>query len=212
VNNQYRGWSIDLYEPDLRKIIEQALKIVSNDTSRIFMVSIPDYAYTPFGNGNAVITEGIDAYNAINYRVAIEYGLTYVNITTISRWGLDKPELVASDGLHPSGIQYGLWVEAIMSWMNIPHYTGDITSLTKESEPKELLKIIPNPSHEKIHVILSDEAFSLKIIDQTGRLLLECQSSDQIVHLDLSSYRPGIYWVEGQFASNRRCLVPVILN
>ena len=41
-------------------------------------------------------------------------GVQYVNITPISREGLKKPTLVAKDGLHPSGEQYGQWVGLIM--------------------------------------------------------------------------------------------------
>ncbi|MEZ4981801.1 MAG: hypothetical protein R2769_09485 [Saprospiraceae bacterium] len=37
--------------------------------------------------------------------------MSIVNITDISRNGLDQPELVASDGLHPSALQYTRWIE-----------------------------------------------------------------------------------------------------
>ncbi|MBN2083597.1 MAG: SGNH/GDSL hydrolase family protein [Anaerolineales bacterium] len=115
VNNHYRGVPIDSYEPDLRKIIELSLDLVGRDAGKVFMLSIPDYAYTPFGGGKADITEGINAYNGINCRVAAEYNIPYVDVTAISRRGIREPGLVAGDGLHPSGRQYALWVEAIMS-------------------------------------------------------------------------------------------------
>ena len=37
-----------------------------------------------------------------------------MNITPISMNGIEKSELVAKDGLHPSGKQYSLWVGEIL--------------------------------------------------------------------------------------------------
>ncbi len=115
VNNQYQGIDINIYEPELRQIINHALDLVEQDTNRVFLLSIPDYAYTPFGKGDPGISRELDAYNKINKRVAREKGLAWVDITPISRKGLDKPALVAKDGLHPSGKQYGEWITEILS-------------------------------------------------------------------------------------------------
>ena len=114
VNNQYQGIDITSYEPDLRNIIDRALEIVNQDRSRLFILSIPDYAYTPFGGGSELISVEIDEYNHIKKRVAAEYQLAFVDITPISRRGLSDPALVASDGLHPSEVQYGQWVKEIV--------------------------------------------------------------------------------------------------
>jgi lysophospholipase L1-like esterase len=38
-------------------------------------------------------------------------GVAYYSITDISRKGLQVPDLVASDGLHPSEKMYAEWVE-----------------------------------------------------------------------------------------------------
>lgn len=115
VNNQYQGLDISSYMPELNTIIKLALDIVDQDPSRVFLLSIPDYAFTPFGAGKSSISKEIDEYNAIKRKVAEEYKIAFIDITPISRTGLDVPSLVASDGLHPSGEQYGLWVEEILS-------------------------------------------------------------------------------------------------
>ncbi len=117
VNNQYQGIDIRIYEPELRQIMDMALELVGQDSSRIFMLSIPDYAYTPFGKGAKTISSEIDAYNEISKRVAGEYGIAWFDITPISRRGLSEPGLVAGDGLHPSGEQYREWVGEIISKM-----------------------------------------------------------------------------------------------
>ena len=114
VNNQYQGRDISIYEPELRRIIDLALGITGQDTSRLFVLSIPDYAYTPFGKGDTSISKEIDAYNEINHRVSVEYGIAWIDITPISRRGLNDPSLVAMDGLHPSGEQYREWVEKLI--------------------------------------------------------------------------------------------------
>jgi len=120
VNNQYQGIQISTYEPDLIQIIELALEIVKGDSRKVFMLSIPDYAFTPFGKGNENISKEIDAYNAINRRLALAYHLAWVDVTQISRKGLDDPSLVAGDGLHPSAVQYEKWIREIKPLLDLP--------------------------------------------------------------------------------------------
>lgn len=114
VNNQYRNRSIEVYEEEFRALLEQAISFAAGDKERVFVISIPDYAYTPFGNGSTSISEGIDAFNVMNKEVAEAYNVRYFDITPISREGLDKPSLVANDGLHPSGAQYSRWVSLML--------------------------------------------------------------------------------------------------
>ena len=114
VNNQYRGRPVDEYEEEFRALLQRAIDFAGGDKERVFVISIPDYAYTPFGNGNNTISEGIDAFNAVNESVTASYGISYFNITPISREGLAQPDLVANDGLHPSGAQYARWVSTFV--------------------------------------------------------------------------------------------------
>jgi lysophospholipase L1-like esterase len=210
VNNQYQGIPIDSYEPDLREIIEIALKAAGNDTGSVFMVSIPDYAYTPFGNGDTYITAGINAYNDINYRVAMEYGLTYVNITSISRRGLGEPNLVASDGLHPSGDQYALWVEAIMSWI-LPGSTVGVNPEQREKKGSFDLAVHPDASLKSLRVWADPPADLVRVHDLNGRVLLEQKGTGPVFELDLSGFGRGLYILQGFYASDRRA-VPFMVN
>ena len=111
VNNQYQTRSLENYTVEFRDLLEQAIEFAGNKTGRVFVISIPDYAYTPFGGGNTAISQEIDTFNAANKSITEEYGIQYFDITPISREGLNEPELVAPDGLHPSGEQYRRWVE-----------------------------------------------------------------------------------------------------
>lgn len=115
VNNQYRGRDTVSYRPEFQALLEQAIHFAGRK-SHLVVVSIPDYGYTPFGKSRqASITAGIDAYNKVARQITEAEGVQFIDITEISREGLEKPSLVAADGLHPSAEQYQLWVKKILS-------------------------------------------------------------------------------------------------
>ena len=114
VNNQYQGRSTEEYRTEFEELLNRAIRYAGGDKDRVFVVSIPDYAYTPFGKGNEQVSQEIDLFNDINKSITDRYEIKYINITDISRRGLEEPELVADDGLHPSGIMYSEWVERIV--------------------------------------------------------------------------------------------------
>lgn len=111
VNNQYQGKPIEDYEIEFAELLQTAINFAGGQIENVFVVSIPDYAFTPFGNGNTTISQEIDDFNLVNKTITDSVGVSYFNITPISREGLEKPELVAPDNLHPSGEQYSRWVD-----------------------------------------------------------------------------------------------------
>jgi lysophospholipase L1-like esterase len=120
VNNYYQGKTVESYAPEFEDILKTAIQLAGGDKSSVFVLSIPDYGYTPFGKENQQkISEGIDAYNAVNRSISEKYSVKYYNITDISRRGLDEADLVASDGLHPSEKMYSEWVNMILSDINV---------------------------------------------------------------------------------------------
>ncbi len=115
VNNQYQGKSAAQYEIEFEELLNTSIKLAKGKAKNVFVVSIPDYGFTPFGKPKQqAITKQIDEFNAINKRITEKYKISYVNITEISRKGLEDPALVAEDGLHPSGKMYAAWVEIII--------------------------------------------------------------------------------------------------
>ncbi|MFA0965032.1 SGNH/GDSL hydrolase family protein [Roseivirga sp. BDSF3-8] len=115
VNNQFQGRSLEEYEREFRELLDMAIGYAMGNKDRVIVVSIPDYGYTPFGAGRQEqISRGVDQFNEANRRITDSMNVAYVNITPISRNGLDRPELVANDGLHPSAIQYSEWVELLI--------------------------------------------------------------------------------------------------
>jgi len=120
VNNQYQRKSADQYAVEYEDLLKTAIQLAGGDEERVFVVSIPDYGYTPFGKPKQEkISKELDEFNRINKEITVKYGVPYFNITDISRKGLDDPELVAKDGLHPSGKQYKLWVERIVKDLKV---------------------------------------------------------------------------------------------
>lgn len=117
VNNQYQGRPFSAFEADFEALLDFTLRMTEGDSSRLVLLSIPDYAYTPFGqnsNDPQRISTEIDKYNAYIKQRAIVLGLTFVDITDISREALDKLDLLAPDGLHPSKQMYARWVERLL--------------------------------------------------------------------------------------------------
>lgn len=118
VNNQYRGYSIENYRAEFLALLETAISFSRMGKSNVAVISIPDWAVSPYGlssdkNLTAVSAE-IDLFNTVNREVTLARGVKYLNITPISRRGLKEPDLVAADGLHPSGKMYAEWVKVLL--------------------------------------------------------------------------------------------------
>jgi lysophospholipase L1-like esterase len=114
VNNQYQGKPATQYEVEFEELLRVCIRLAKDNKENVFVVSIPDYGFTPFGEKNqSRILKEIDQFNEINKRITNQYNIKYFNITDISRQGLSDPTLVAGDGLHPSGKMYARWAELI---------------------------------------------------------------------------------------------------
>ena len=114
VNNQFQGKPFSLYETEFPELVNTAISKVKEDKNNVIVVSIPDYAFTPFGGGNTNISAGIDLYNNYAKNYCVINNISYVNITDITRAGLINPNFVASDGLHPSELAYTKFVERLL--------------------------------------------------------------------------------------------------
>jgi lysophospholipase L1-like esterase len=122
VNNQYRGvgrgYTLEKYAQEFEALLDRAIQfsVASSEADagkHVFVVSVPDYGVTPFAAraDGEKIYKGILEYNAIAQEICQKKGVSYINITEISRRAKDDKTLNASDGLHPSGEMYRLWVD-----------------------------------------------------------------------------------------------------
>jgi lysophospholipase L1-like esterase len=126
VNNQYQGKTAESYAPEFEELLKMSISFARGDKSKVIVLSIPDYGYTPFGKEKREsISKSIEEYNNTNRAIAKKYSVKYFNITDISRKGAEDLQLIADDGLHPSGKQYMLWIELIAS--GVFEIFGEIT-------------------------------------------------------------------------------------
>ena len=116
VNNQYLGLSIEGYRAEFRSLLAQAIALANGETSRVIVLSIPDWSVTPFANGHdrAQVADQVDRFNAVNRTETTASGCQYVDITGISRQARHDSELLTSDLLHPSPRMYRLWVGRLL--------------------------------------------------------------------------------------------------
>lgn len=114
VNNQAQNYPFRTFETEFPQLIAKAILYAKSSKNNVIVISIPDYAFTPFGNGNSSISTDINKYNDFAQNYCITNNIKFINITDISRMGLENPNLVASDGLHPSELAYSKFVERIL--------------------------------------------------------------------------------------------------
>lgn len=115
VNDVVQGVPDANYAANVAHILDELTDRLARD--RIVCVATPDYTRTPRGAdyGNPDLqSDRIVRINAILREACEQRRITFVpEIFEISQAASDDPDLVAGDGLHPSGEQYRRWVEAI---------------------------------------------------------------------------------------------------
>lgn len=195
VNNQYTGGSVQDYTPDFEALLQQAIWLAGNDPRHVFVLSIPDYAYTPFGNGNPAISQEIDEFNAANRFITERFDVRYIDITPISRMGLEQPALVAGDGLHPSGLMYTLWVQEILKYME--------KEVGISEDPADDGFII-STSGRQLMLRSAVHSAEFEIYDLAGHVMEQgclAGSSENIIHLE--DLPGGVYLIRIITGENR---------
>ena len=119
VNNQYRGRSLANYREEFSALLVRAIALAGERTSRVVVVSIPDWGVTGFArahqrDAHRVAIE-VDAFNTTAREIAHDRGVAFVDVTAISRAAGDAPALLVDDRLHPSGAQYAQWTDPIFA-------------------------------------------------------------------------------------------------
>lgn len=116
VNNQYQKKTFSIYESEFPELLDTAISLAKGNASHVIVVSIPDYAYTPFGENfiNPNTSIEIDHYNNFAKMITCQKNAVFIDITDITRMGLQSPDLVASDGLHPSEKAYSKFVQRLL--------------------------------------------------------------------------------------------------
>lgn len=169
VNNQFQNRPFSIYLQELPSLINQSIALAGGKKESVFLVSIPDYAYTSFGQstGNqANISAGIDKYNKTMDSIASVFGVQYIYITDITRRGLSETNLVANDGLHPSGKAYTEFVSVILD--DILDKTSTSVAFKKKEESVKIKRTSDTIGFEFYNL---DGAFDLEIVNVSGNVL-----------------------------------------
>ncbi|MBD3582003.1 SGNH/GDSL hydrolase family protein [Flavobacterium selenitireducens] len=117
VNNQYQNKPFSVYQTEFPQLVNRAVTLGRNDKNNVIVISIPDYAFTPYAQNSPnapLITQELQQYNDFAAAYCASEGIKFVYITDITQSGIQNPWLVASDGLHPSQSAYALFVERIL--------------------------------------------------------------------------------------------------
>lgn len=115
VNNQYRGRDAEEYRQQFVALLQKAISFSRVGPKSVVVMSIPDWGATPFAEGRnrEQIAADIDQFNAINREESVKHSVHYIDVTAISRRGLNDPSLLTDDGLHPSAKMYRQWAELL---------------------------------------------------------------------------------------------------
>ena len=115
VNDVIQGVRDEEYRANLGRILD-AMEAVAG-AGRAFGVTTPDYTVTPagadYGDPRGRAAE-IQARNELFSSTLAARGIPVADIYDISLRAATDRSLVARDGLHPSGLQYGLWLDRIV--------------------------------------------------------------------------------------------------
>lgn len=121
-NDQYLKKDTTGYRGHFINLMQKAIAFAGNNALHVFVLSIPDYGVTPFGNHLKGVGKQINQFNTINKEVALAYGASYTNITAISRYDATDKTTLAWDDMHPSGKQYRQWASLLADKMlNVFH-------------------------------------------------------------------------------------------
>lgn len=209
VNNFFQGGTVENYKPQFEELLNMAIALAGGSKSHVFVVSIPDYGFTPFGQSNqSNISKGIDAFNDANKTIAAKLGVSYFNITDISRRGLAEPDLVANDGLHPSGKMYTKWVERILDGATMEEGHGGPTippttpptdstdTVTGIKDEQYGINVYPNPFSDAISFskLPPDENLIIRFTDSKGMLVLARHLSGDESSITTPQLANGLYY------------------
>jgi lysophospholipase L1-like esterase len=113
VNNQFQGRSEEEYREQFAELLKRSVALVGGNVEHVVVLSIPDWSVMPFGQHYDVkrMSGEIDRFNAICREETQKIGAGFVDVCPVSREATTQPDLIAADGLHPSGVQYGRWVD-----------------------------------------------------------------------------------------------------
>jgi lysophospholipase L1-like esterase len=128
VNNQYRQRDLENFRQEYNRLLQRAIDLAGGNTQRVFVLSIPDWSVTPFaettGRNLGREAANLAAYNQAKRDITGASGVAFFDITPSTLMAANDTSLLATDGLHPSGKLYTLWVGQIIDSVQAMLETG----------------------------------------------------------------------------------------
>jgi lysophospholipase L1-like esterase len=115
VNNQYRGLPPSQYSIEFENLLKLCIAKAKDNFNRVFVLSIPDWALTPFARGRDIttISSQIAVFNSINSSISKTFNVNYIDITTGSPETFNDSSFLSADALHPSTKAYKRWAKLL---------------------------------------------------------------------------------------------------
>ncbi len=115
VNNQYRGRDVEEYKKEFAQLLNKAILFANGHTSRVFVLSIPDWGVTPFAEGRdrKEIAQKINEFNVVNKAITLAYRCHYLDITASTRAHGTDDQYLTPDKLHYAAKEYQVWASAL---------------------------------------------------------------------------------------------------
>lgn len=116
VNNQFRRLPLTDYETEFRQLLQYSVNRAGGNPKRVIVLSIPDYSVTPFARSSnrSLIASEIDLFNERNRNITAGSGISYINITELSRQAGTDKALLTYDSLHYSKKYYKQVAELVV--------------------------------------------------------------------------------------------------
>ncbi len=116
VNNQFRRLPLAEYETEFRQLLQFSVNRAGGNPKRVIVLSIPDYSVTPFArtSNRSQIASEIDLFNERNRNITAGSGISYINITELSREAASDKALLTYDSLHYSKKYYAQVAELVV--------------------------------------------------------------------------------------------------
>lgn len=115
VNNQYRGRDLEEYKREFAQLLNKAILFANGHTSRVFVLSVPDWGVTPFAEGRdrKEIAQKINEFNVANKSITLAYRCHYIDITASTRAHGTDEQYLTPDKLHYAAKEYQVWAAAL---------------------------------------------------------------------------------------------------
>lgn len=114
INDYSSSNEILKFKLKFEKIIEMGLQPSKYGEKGLFVISLPDYSYSPKGQGNSKkIHNEILIFNEAIEAICLKNNILYIDINDVYKRTKGNQDYLAPNKIHPSKTMYDLWVNVI---------------------------------------------------------------------------------------------------